>query len=128
MNIDLTPLTAWLQSLGPVGYLLAAALPVALYFLRQKYGPVAPPVMPTPTPTPAVSSPRLDASAPLLNALLSALGLAPKGRPATVADLPHGLHLQLRDELDAVTSAKAEAHAAALADLQPVTQAAPPKS
>lgn len=94
---DLSPLQTWLASLGPYGYLLAAAVPVVVYFLRQRLGPLPAPVTPTPSPTPAVAPPRLDAVAPLLNALLNALGIAPRTRPATVADLPHATHLQLRD-------------------------------
>lgn len=116
---DLAPLMNWLTSLGPYGYLLAALVPIAVSFLKQRFGPLPTPVTPTPTPTPATAPSRLDAIAPLLNSLLNALGLAPKGRPATVADLPHATHMQLRDELDAVTAAKSAAHAAALADLSP---------
>ncbi|WP_439625330.1 hypothetical protein [Gemmata sp.] len=116
---DLTSLQTWLASLGPYGYVLAAAVPVVAYLVRRWTGPPAAPVTPTPVPTPAVAPPRLDAVAPLLNALLTALGVAPRNRPATVADLPHATHLQLRDELDAVTAAKSAAHAAALADLSP---------
>jgi len=119
---DLTPFQTWLASLGPYGYLLAAALPVAVAILRQRFGPAPAPVTPTPNPTPAVAPPRLDAVAPLLNALLNSLGVAPRNRPATVADLPHATHLQLRDELDAVTAAKSAAHAAALADLEAAPQ------
>ena len=116
---DLTSLQTWLASLGPYGYVLAAAVPVVAYLVRRWTGPPAAPVTPTPAPTPAVAPPRLDAVAPLLNALLNALGLAPQNRPATVADLPHATHLQLRGELDAVTAAMSAAHAAALADLAP---------
>lgn len=115
---DLTPLTNWLQSLGTVGYLVSAVVTVLAYLLYQRLGPQPAPVTPTPTPTPAVTSPRLDAVAPLLNALLVALGKAPKGRPATVADLPHDLHLQVMGEVNAVTEAKAEHHRAALYDLE----------
>jgi hypothetical protein len=119
---DLAPLMNWLVSLGPYGYVLAALVPVAVYFLKQRFGPLPPPVTPTPAPTPAVAPSRLDAIAPLLSSLLNALGMTPKGRPATVADLPHETHLQLRDELDAVTAAKSAAHAAALADLNPAPE------
>lgn len=116
---DLTSLQTWLASLGPYGYLLAAAVPVVAYFVRRFTGP---PVVPAPAPTPPSDPQRLDAVAPLLNALLNALKLAPRNRPATVADLPHATHLQLRDELDAVTAAATAAHAAALADLAPPTE------
>jgi len=116
---DLTPLMTWLASLGPYGYLLSAAVPVVVFLLRNRFGPLTQPVTPTPAPSPAVTSPRLDARAPLLNMLLNALGVVPRGRPATIADVPHETHLQLQSELDGVAAAKVAAHTAALADLSP---------
>lgn len=125
--MDLTPLTNWLQSLGTVGYLIAAAIPVIVYFLKQKYGPTPTPVTPTPDPSPATISPRLDAVAPLLNALLAALGLAPKGRPATVADVPHDFHLQVSNEWDKVNAIKSAQAEKMVADLAvPVPAAVAP--
>ncbi|MBA4191751.1 MAG: hypothetical protein C0467_27540 [Planctomycetaceae bacterium] len=121
---DLSPLQNWLTSLGPYGYLLAALVPVVAFFVRRGLGfPASPATPPTPAPTPTDSPARLDRVAPLLNTLLNALGIAPRNRPATVADLPHATHLQLRDELEAVTAARSDAHAAALADLTPTPPA-----
>lgn len=119
---DLTPLQEWLASLGTYGYLLAAALPVVVYFLKTRLSPAAP-ITPTPTPSPATISPRLDAVAPLLNALLSALGLAPRNRPATVADVPHDFHLQVSQEWDKVNAIKYEAATKAAQDLNVATPA-----
>ena len=53
---DLTPLMNWLTSLGPYGYLLAALVPLAVAFLRQRFGPLPTPVTPTPTPTASLAS------------------------------------------------------------------------
>jgi len=115
--VDLTALQAWLTSLGTYGYLLAAAVPVVVYLIRQKLSPLAKPITPTPDPSPATVSPRLDALAPILNALLASLGIAPKGRPATVADVPHDLHVQMGAEWDKVNAAKAAAVAHMAKDL-----------
>lgn len=122
---DLTALQAWLTSLGPYGYVLAAAVPVVVYFLKKRFGPPAAPVVPTPDPTPANVSPRLDAVAPLLNALLAALGLAPKGRPATVADVPHDLFVQYGTEWDKVSAVKTAAAAQVARDLAAEPSPAP---
>ncbi len=113
----LTAFLTWLKSLGDVAFVLPALVPVALYMLRKKFGPLVTPVTPTPDPTPATVSPRLDAIAPFINALLTALGIAPKGRAATVADIPHDFHLQLRNEVDRINGIKAAATTTAAKDL-----------
>lgn len=105
----LQALQTWLISLGPYGYLVAAAVPVVVYFLKKKFGPAVAPVVPTPDPSPANVSPRLDTVAPYLNALLTALGIAPKGRQATVADLPHDLLVQVGNEWDRASAIKTAA-------------------
>lgn len=128
MTPDMTPITNWLASLGPYGYLLAAALPVVLYLLRRKFGPLAQPVVPTPAPSPATTSPALAGRFPLASLFAAALGIKTPGRAATVADIPHDKLVQLRDEVTGLIEAKVEHHAAALADLQPEAEepAAPP--
>lgn len=120
-------LQTWLASLGPYGYLVAAAVPVVVYLVRQKLGPAPKPVTPTPDPSPATVSPRLDAIAPVLNALLAALGIAPKGRPATVADVPHDLHVQMGAEWDKVNAEKAAAVARMARDYAAEATPAPTK-
>lgn len=110
-------LVTWLQSLGTWGYVLAGLVPVVAYLLRQKFGPKPAPTLPSPETTPANASPRLDAVAPILNALLTALGIAPKGRPATVADVPHDLFMQYGNEWDKLAAIKAAAAAQTAKDL-----------
>ncbi|VTU00988.1 unnamed protein product [Gemmataceae bacterium] len=91
--MDLTPLIDWLKLQGNVGALIVVLLPVLSWFLSRKYGPPAVPANGSPTPT--------------LDVILKALGIAPKGRPATAADLPHEVHLQIQSVLDKAAADKA---------------------
>lgn len=129
MPPELQPLLTWLQSLGTVGYILAGAVSIGVMILYQRSKPAAP-VVPTPDPTPANTSPLLKPLAPYLEVLLKALGVKPSnGIAYTIADVPHNIFAQVGNEWDAVSSAKVRQHAAALAGLQtppPVTPTAPP--
>ncbi len=125
--MDLTLLLNWLQSLGPYGYLLAAAVPVVLYLFRTKFGPVPLPATPTPPASPATNPLDLGPQFPLLNLLLQGLGIVKKGASGTTADIPHTLISQLSTEVEGVRQAHIEAHTAALSDLgAPATTPATP--
>lgn len=92
--MDLTPLIDWLKLQGNVGAFIVLLLPVLSWFLSRKYGPPAVPASGgSPTPT--------------LDMILKALGIAPKGRPATAADMPDETHLQIQAVLDKVAADKA---------------------
>lgn len=114
---DLSGLQTWLSSLGTWGYLLAAAIPVLLYFAKQRLGTPAAPALPTAPASPATNPLNLGPQFPLLNLLLQALGKIPRGASGTTADIPHTLIAQISSEVAGVTEAHIAAHTAALADL-----------
>ncbi len=90
----LAPLLDQLKAAGDVGYVIASAIPIVLYFLYQRYYAA------TPGTTP------LKDSAPMLDLILKALGIVPKNGVATADDLPHDVHLKLQAELDKVAADK----------------------
>jgi hypothetical protein len=110
MNLDLSGINDWLATQGPIVQVVGGILlTLGVIWLNKKFGKPAVPVIPTPEPTPANVSPRLDAKYPLLNLLLNTLNIVPRGKVATVADLPHDVHMQLQTELDGVATQKAAA-------------------
>jgi hypothetical protein len=134
--LDLSALQTWLQGLGSWGYLLAAALPVVMYLLKQKLGTPAAPALPTAPASPATNPLNLGPQFPLLNLLLQGLGIVKKGASGTTNDIPHTLLMQIDGEVQQAKDAKAAAHTAALVDLgavpgpleTPVMVATAPKS
>lgn len=109
--MDLTPLLEWLKAQGNVGAFIVVLLPVISLLLGRKYLPQTP-ANGTPTPT--------------LDLILKALGLAPKGRQATSADLPHEVHLQIQGVLDKVSADKAAKASKELADYTQLNLIDPP--
>jgi hypothetical protein len=117
--MDLTPLLTALSALGPWGIVAGIGITLLLQFLRNRLGKPAAPLVPLPNPSPATNPQPLDKQFPLLARLAQVLGITPRTGPATTADIPHDLVLQLRSEVDRLSAAKAAGHAAALADLTP---------
>lgn len=116
---------AWLVSLGPLAYLLCAAVPVVGYLLYQRFKPVAAnSTIPSPTPNAATMPPLLAGVAGLLHNLLVAAKRIP-AVGATIDDISHGDLVQLGKDVAAVIDAHDRLHSTALVDLQRTSPTAP---
>ena len=118
--MDLSSITKFLTDMGlsQTGALAAGmGLVVLVMFLRSRLGTPAPPALPTAPASPATNPLNLGPQFPIINSVLQALGIIPKGTVGTTADIPHTLIAQLSAEMSGITNAKIAEHAAALADL-----------
>jgi hypothetical protein len=117
VTIDLAQLIPWLQTAGPVGYgVLAALAAYKLYlYVRGKLSP------PTPGPgVPPLAGPSQTTPPPfpILNLLRRGLATLGHAVPGVVEDIPPAVLQQLHAEVGQLLDHHAAKHAAALAALK----------
>lgn len=117
--MDIAPILTALSSLGPWGIVAGIGVTLFAQLLRSRLSHAGLPSLPRPNRSPATDPQPLADQFPLLHRLAQLMGSNQRKRVMTTADIPHEVVLQLRTEIERLSTATAAGHAAALADLEP---------